>query len=166
MGTIEYEEPGAKVKEEEVSVIKSESLHDMFDSSSNSLSKDIEESKPETVSVKPTTTTENPTCDMFDDDDDSLLLMCTQEAEDAVEKQNAILAPVKSNNAVIPNANVNCVPAPNPVVKSVATQDAFGEDDSFDDFMSQINEEDVIGNIVLPVDNGMSASSRSPVIVS
>ena len=66
---------------------------------------------------------------------------------------------------VIPNANVNSVLAPNPVLKSVATQDAFGEDDSFDDFMSQINEEDVINNAV---DNGRSAiaGSMSPVIVS
>ena len=51
------------------------------------------------------------------------------------------------------------------MLKSVATQDAFGEDDSFDDFMSPINEEDVINNAV---DNGRSAivDSMSPVIVS
>lgn len=80
--------------------------------------------------------------------------------------KTAKVEPIK-NAPVI--ANVKC-PA-NPVVKSVVAQD------SFDDFMSQINEEEVMGktenlppvhdNIVPSVGNGRSGSaSRSPVIVS
>ena len=61
--TIDYEETDTKVKEDEVACKKSESRHDMFDGSSNSLPNDIEESKAETICVK--SSTENPIYDIL-----------------------------------------------------------------------------------------------------